>query len=161
MNSPPNNQATTDVGTSPLSSLSNRRGVSLSVTSDTANRKKNRKGFTQSLEIATSKSTDKAQNKHKRSHARIERDSFRAALMTSFEYVGNDLRKKSKQFFIIVTTVFLTVSFLTFLSLIGQLSPLQMLLQTESSSGDFDMVIMGNTDKLEPVYATKNFYIDD
>jgi hypothetical protein len=44
--------------------------------------------------------------------------------MTSFEYVGNDLRKKSKQFFIIVTTVFLTVSFVTFLSLIGQLSPL-------------------------------------
>ena len=81
--------------------------------------------------------------------------------MTSFEYVGNDLRKKSKQFFMIVTTVFLTVSFMTFLSLIGQLSPLQMLLQTESASGDFDMVIMGNTDKLEPVYATKNFYVDD
>ena len=56
--------------------------------------------------------------------SKIERDSFRAALMTSFEYVGNDLRKKSKQFFIIVTTVFLTVSFMTFLSLIGQLSPL-------------------------------------
>jgi hypothetical protein len=49
--------------------------------------------------------------------------------MTSFEYVGNDLKKKQKQFFLIVTTVFLTVSFLTFLSLIGQLSPIQMLLQ--------------------------------
>lgn len=23
------------------------------------------------------------------------------------------------------------------------------------------MVIMGNTDKLEPVYASKNFYVDD
>ena len=42
-----------------------------------------------------------------------------AAILTSFEYVGNDLRKKQKQFYMISTTVFLTVSFLTFLSLIG------------------------------------------
>lgn len=81
--------------------------------------------------------------------------------MTSFEYVGNDLRKKQKQFYMIVTTVFLTVSFLTFLSMIGKLSPIQILLQAEASSGDFDFVIMGNTDKLEPVYASTNFYTDN
>jgi calcineurin-like phosphoesterase family protein len=34
-------------------------------------------------------------------------------------------------------------------------------MQTESVSGDFDIVIMGNHDKLEQVYANRNFYIDD
>ena len=91
----------------------------------------------------------------------IQRDSFRAALMTSIEYVSNDLQKKQKQFFMIVTTVFLTVSFLTFLSLIGQLAPIQLLLQTESISGDYDVMIMGNMAKKEPIYSSKNFYVDD
>jgi len=91
-----------DAGTSPLSSIG-RRIFGLSI------------------------NTNDPKPKHV--YAKIERDSFRAALMTSFEYVGNDLKKKQKQFFLIVTTVFLTVSFLTFLSLIGQLSPIQMLLQ--------------------------------
>lgn len=36
-----------------------------------------------------------------------------------------------------------------------------MILQAESVSGDFDFVIMGNTDKLEPVYGNKNFYVDE
>jgi hypothetical protein len=51
--------------------------------------------------------------------ATIEDESFFAAISTSIEYVSNDLRKKQKKFFMVVTTVFLTVSFLTFLSLLG------------------------------------------
>ena len=61
----------------------------------------------------------------------------------------------------ISTTVFLTVSFLTFLSMFGKLSPIQILLQAEALSGDFDFMVMGNTSKLENVYARTNFYNDN
>jgi hypothetical protein len=59
-----------------------------------------------------------------------------------------------------VTTVFLTVSFLTFLSLIGQLQPIQILKQAEAQTGDYDIMIMGNT-KQPLVYSRRNFYVDD
>jgi hypothetical protein len=36
-----------------------------------------------------------------------------------------------------------------------------MLLQAESTAGDFDFIVMGNTGALEEVYARKNFYTDD
>ena len=34
--------------------------------------------------------------KHIKHYAKIEHDSLFAAILTSFEYVGNDLRKKAK-----------------------------------------------------------------
>jgi hypothetical protein len=34
-------------------------------------------------------------------------------------------------------------------------------LQTEASAGDFDLVIMGNTNNQEPIYGTRNFYTDE
>ena len=41
--------------------------------------------------------------------------------------MANDLRKKQKQFMMGVMTVFLTVTFITFLDGIGQLSPVVIL----------------------------------
>lgn len=62
-------------------------------------------------------------------------------VVTSIEYVANDLRKKQTQFRIGVMTVFLTVSFITFLGAISQLSPVVALKSAVMSAGDFDVVM--------------------
>ena len=67
--------------------------------------------------------------------------SFCAIVATSIEYVGNDLRKKKSQFRIGVMTVFLTVSFITFLGALSQLSPIVALKSSTTSAGDFDLIM--------------------
>jgi hypothetical protein len=90
----------------------------------------------------------------------VNNDSFRAVLVTSFEYVANDLRKKFKQFMMCMMTVFLTVSFITFLNGIGSLAPVVTLKSAVFTSGDMDMMIMGSSGTKE-VLGNVNFYNDD
>lgn len=59
-----------------------------------------------------------------------------------------------------VMTVFLTVSFITFLDDIGQLSPIIVLSSSIFTSGDFDILITGNIDKIEHVNGNQNYYND-
>lgn len=60
-----------------------------------------------------------------------------------------------------VLTVFLTVTFLTFLEGIGQLSPVIVLQSSLQVAGDFDVLIQGNTEKTERVLGNTNFYVDE
>jgi hypothetical protein len=71
--------------------------------------------------------------------------------MTSMQYVANDLRKKPTQFLIGVMTVFLTVSFITFLSSIGQLAPMVTIKSAVALAGDFDIMVTRYAGKLPRV----------
>ena len=44
-------------------------------------------------------------------------------LSTTFQYVVNDMKKKQREFFIGVMTIFLVVSFVTFLDSLVQVAP--------------------------------------
>ena len=63
--------------------------------------------------------------------------------MTAIEYVSNDMRKKFSQFLMCCMTVFLTVSFITFLSGVGKLAPLIVIKQSVYTAGDNDIIILG------------------
>jgi len=88
-------------------------------------------------------------------------DSFWAVLSTSVEYVANDLRKKFKQFMMCVMTVFLTVSFITFLNGVGSLAPIVTLQSSVFTAGDMDMIIMGQSGSTKEVMGNTNFYTDE
>jgi hypothetical protein len=89
------------------------------------------------------------------------RDSFTAVLVTALEYVANDLRKKWKQFMMGVMTVFITVSFITFLGGIGQLGPITTLKTAIYHSGDFDVMFRGQTELTPIVIGNTNYYTDE
>lgn len=57
-------------------------------------------------------------------------------------------------------TVFLTVSFITFLNGVGSLAPIVTLQSSVFTAGDSDMVISGKTGTTE-VMGNNNFYTDE
>jgi hypothetical protein len=57
-------------------------------------------------------------------------------------------------------TVFLTVSFITFLNGAGKLAPLIVLKNTVFSAGDHDLIILGKGFGTKEVIKTSNFYND-
>ena len=57
-------------------------------------------------------------------------------------------------------TVMLTVSFITLVDCICQLTPIPALQSTIAMSGDFDIVMMANTARLKQVQGNTNFYTD-
>jgi hypothetical protein len=59
-----------------------------------------------------------------------------------------------------VMTVFLTVSFITFLGGIGQLGPVTTLKSAVYHAGDFDVMFRGRTDSVPTVLGTNNHYTD-
>jgi len=81
-------------------------------------------------------------------------------VLTSIEYVANDLRKKQTQFRIGVISVFLTVSFITFLTGLSQLSNIVALKMAVLSAGDFDLVIKKTVDGLPRIHGDVNNYND-
>ena len=88
-------------------------------------------------------------------------NSFVAVLLTTFEYVSNNLRKKQKQFMMAVMTVFLTVSFITFLSSITQLAPINPFKMGMHVAGDIDIMITANSHSQKQVRGNTNFYTDE
>lgn len=59
-----------------------------------------------------------------------------------------------------VVTVFLTVSFITFLASTNTLAPILALNSAVFTCGDFDLVITGNTNNIESVNGNTNYYHD-
>jgi hypothetical protein len=59
-----------------------------------------------------------------------------------------------------VMTVFLTVSFITFLGGIGQLGPVTTLKSAVYHAGDFDVMFRGRTDAKPTVLGSTNYYTD-
>lgn len=60
-----------------------------------------------------------------------------------------------------VMTVFLTVSFITFLGGIGQLSPMVTFRSAVFHSGDFDVLFRGRFDQVKTVVGNTNYYTDE
>jgi hypothetical protein len=88
-------------------------------------------------------------------------DSFMAVFTTAVEYVSNDLSKKWKQFMMTAMTVFLTVSFITFLGLIGQLGPITSYKTALAFAGDFDVMIRGQSKLIPTIVGNTNYYTDE
>ena len=82
--------------------------------------------------------------------------------MTAVEYVANDLRRKFSQFLMCCMTVFLTVSFITFLSGVGKLAPLMVLKNVVFTTGDNDIIILGEAAVAhKEIVGSNNFYTDE
>jgi hypothetical protein len=60
-----------------------------------------------------------------------------------------------------VMTVFLTVSFITFLGGIGSLGPITTLKTALYHAGDFDVMLRGRTEQTPWKIGNTNYYIDD
>ena len=88
-------------------------------------------------------------------------NSFKAVVLTSIEYVTNDLRKKWKQFMIGVLTVFLTVSFISFLGAICSLHPIASLTTAIHHAGDIDVMLTGHSGTTANKYGNTNYYQDE
>lgn len=73
--------------------------------------------------------------------AMLEADSLWGIIQTCFFYVMTDLRKKQRQFAIGVTTIFLTVSVVTFLDALINVAPSVTLISSQSTVGDFDILL--------------------
>ena len=80
--------------------------------------------------------------------------------MTCMEFVVNNLRKRQKQFLMSMLTVMLTVSFITLVDCLCQLTPIPALKSTIAMSGDFDVILMANTGRLKQIQGSTNFYTD-
>jgi hypothetical protein len=81
-------------------------------------------------------------------------------VVTSLEYVVNDLRKKPKQTIIGVLTVFLTVSFITFLSGLSYIAPVIDMKSSVAGCGDFDIIIRKPRSSEVKIVGTTNYYND-
>lgn len=68
-------------------------------------------------------------------------DSWMAIVTTCTYYVINDLRKKKRQFAIGISTIFLTVSVVTYLDSLMGLAPAVTFIASQSTVGDFDLLI--------------------
>jgi hypothetical protein len=73
----------------------------------------------------------------------------------------NDLRKKQKAFSMNIMTVFLTVASISFMDCMFTLSPISSLTNGVGMSGDFDVVITANRDRLHEIKPDLNFYVDE
>ena len=91
---------------------------------------------------------------------KLREDSWWAVIMTCMEFVLNDLRKRQKQFLMSMLTVMLTVSFITLVDCLCQLTPIPALKSTIAMSGDFDIVMMASTGRLKHMQGNTNFYTD-
>lgn len=60
-----------------------------------------------------------------------------------------------------VMTVFLTVSFITFLGGLGQLSPLVAFRSAVFHAGDFDVLFRGRFESVKTVISNNNYYVDE
>ena len=60
----------------------------------------------------------------------------------------------------VVMTVFLTVSFITFLGGLGQLSPVVTFKSAVNLAGDFDDLFRGRKDDVKTVKGNTNYYTD-
>jgi len=78
--------------------------------------------------------------------------------ITSLEYVINDLRKKQNQTMIGVMTVFLTVSFITFIGSLSHLSPIIVLKASITSTGDFDLIMTKHMGGIPIVSNNVSYY---
>ena len=58
-------------------------------------------------------------------------------------------------------TVMLTVSFITLVDCLCQLTPIPSLKSTIAMSGDFDIIMMANTGRLKQIQGNTNFYTDE
>ena len=58
-------------------------------------------------------------------------------------------------------TVMLTVSFITLVDCLCQLTPIPVLKSTVVMSGDFDLMLMANTQRLKQLQGNTNFYTDE
>lgn len=92
--------------------------------------------------------------------AKLRGDSWQAVLMTCLEFVINDLRKRQKQFLMSMLTVMLTVSFITLVDCLCQLTPIPALKSTIAMSGDFDIAIMAKAGRLKHQQGNTNWYTD-
>ena len=150
----------------PLSSRSNRER-DLQQDEDSISNPQERSSFLSSITDIRSHISRSTQSGFVAKAAKITRDnplndSFTAILLTAFEYVSNDLRKKSKYFSMAVTTVFLTVSFIAFLDQITGLAPINALKTGIHLAGDFDLYITANPPSMKQVPVhTKNYYTDE
>ena len=80
--------------------------------------------------------------------------------MTSFLYVINDLRKKKRQFGIGVSTIFLTVTVVTYLDCMIRLAPAVTMIASQSTVGDFDLQLQKRDAKDLIFSGNRNFYTD-
>lgn len=87
-------------------------------------------------------------------------DSKLAVLTTCLQYVMSDIIKKWKSFMMGVLAVFLTVSFITFLKGVAALGPLATIKSSMMTSGDFDIMIRGQTEAKPLVFGNNNYYTD-
>ena len=81
------------------------------------------------------------QELEERSKAFADQDSFWATILTSYLYVINDLRKKKRQFAIGVSTIFLSVTVVTYLNCMIGLAPAVTMIASQATVGDFDIQI--------------------
>lgn len=68
-------------------------------------------------------------------------ENFISLVKTCFDYVLSDLRKKQRQFLIGISTIFITVSVVTYLDALIGLAPTVTLIASQSTVGDFDVLL--------------------
>ena len=116
--------------------------------------------ITQKTEVKVTKVSDNQIEKRAELFVN-QSESFWAVVSTSFWYVVNDLRKKKRQFAIGISTIFLTVSVVTFLhSLIG-LAPAVTMIASQSTVGDFDIQLTKRSEKDVRIQGNRNINFDD
>ena len=115
------------------------------------------------LSMDSTTSVQSPERPHRKTRAEnITGLSRRALIATSFEYCINDLRKKYKQFLMSAVTVFLTVAFITFLDCMCQISSVPSMKMAIGMSGDFDMVLMAESNRrLQSMYKPRNYFVDE
>ena len=88
----------------------------------------------------------------------LEADSWLAIVNTCFQYVLTDLRKKQRQFAIGISTIFLTVSVVTFLDALINVAPAVTLISSQATTGDFDILVAKASEKEIMLRGNNNYY---
>ena len=91
---------------------------------------------------------------------RQQSQSTWAIVTTSFLYVINDLRKKKRQFAIGISTIFMTVSVVTFLDCLIGLAPVVTMVASQSTVGDFDLQLTRLKDADFVAQGKHNFEVE-
>lgn len=89
-----------------------------------------------------------------------ESDSFLAIVKSCLLYVINDLRKKKRQFAIGISTIFLTVTVVTFLHSLIRLAPAVTMIASQSTVGDYDLMLSKGDEKNVRIKGNRNFYFE-
>ena len=93
-----------------------------------------------------------------RSRNLVAADSWLAIIKTCTYYVINDLRKKKRQFAIGISTIFLTVSVVTYLDSLMGLAPAVTFIASQSTVGDFDILIQKRSEKDILLPGNQNYF---